>query len=177
MYTKKIQGKRVYLSPLNMENLNTYHKWANNPEIACHTNFYHENTSFHTIKESFEKWMLEPYFEIRIEANNALIGYCGLVRCKEISRSAELTIVIGEADYLNNGYGTDALKTLCLYAFDYLNYHSLSLKSTTSNLRAHKVYNKIGFKKVGILREGYYFNGKYENFVIMDLLRKDLKEK
>jgi RimJ/RimL family protein N-acetyltransferase len=45
------------------------------------------------------------------------------------------------------------------------------------NERSIHVYEKIGFKRVGILRETEYIDGKRKGLLIMDILRKEFIEK
>jgi len=86
-------------------------------------------------------------------------------------------IFIGNKDYWNKGYGTEAMTLLIAYCFDILNMHSITLCTHKTNHRAIKCYEKIGFKKVGEYRERILIRQKYENLVLMDLLLQDFKRK
>lgn len=84
-------------------------------------------------------------------------------------------LFIGDEKYRNKGYGAEALRLACKYAFDKLNLHSLYLNVFDFNERAIACYKKVGFKEAGRLREAYFVNGKYNDVITMDLLREDLK--
>ena len=45
------------------------------------------------------------------------------------------------------------------------------------NLRAINLYKKIGFTQEGVSREAIFKNGKFENYVMMSLLKSDEKYK
>jgi len=45
----------------------------------------------------------------------------------------------------------------------------------TDNKRAHSLYKKLGFKEIGIIREGYFDSriGDFSDVLFMDLLKKE----
>ncbi|MPM27140.1 hypothetical protein SDC9_73646 [bioreactor metagenome] len=47
------------------------------------------------------------------------------------------------------------------------------------NKRAQKLYKKLGFKEIGVIREGYFDSriGKYSDVVYMDLLKCEWKKR
>jgi len=76
----------------------------------------------------------------------------------------------------NHGLGTDALRTLARYLFEERGHHRLVIDPAASNERAVKVYGRIGFKPVGILRayeRGY--DGTFHDGLLMDLLAGELR--
>lgn len=89
--------------------------------------------------------------------SNKLIGTIGLEHFDYISRSAVLGIFIGDSDFRNNGYGTEAIKLLLEYGFKYLNLHSIRLDLLSINEQAHKCYLKCGFKDTGFSRDAIFF--------------------
>ena len=44
------------------------------------------------------------------------------------------------------------------------------------NLRAIRMYEKVGFKEVGILRETEFINGDYKGLIVMDILRDEFEK-
>jgi len=59
------------------------------------------------------------------------------------------------------------------FGFDFLNLHSIYLRVYEFNERAKKLYEKVGFKEVGRLREAGYREGKYFDILFMDILKKE----
>jgi RimJ/RimL family protein N-acetyltransferase len=86
------------------------------------------------------------------------------------ARSAWISIMIGDPEYWGGGYGTDAMRTLLAYLFRELGLHRVALTTHASNERARKSYRKNGFVDEGILRDWAYFNGKWEDGVLMSVL-------
>ncbi len=62
------------------------------------------------------------------------------------------------------------------FGFNYINLNRIELNVYPHNLRAIKLYEKIGFVKVATLRQSRYMNGKYIDEIIMDILRDDWVE-
>ena len=114
-------------------------------------------------------------FDIVELENNKLIGTIGLEKINWINRSAVLGIFIGDEEYRNNGYGTEAIKLILEYGFKYLNIHNIRLDLISMNERAHKCYLKCGFKDAGRSREEVFLNGKYYDKLHMDILENEFQ--
>ena len=75
------------------------------------------------------------------------------------------------------GYGTEALKLLLDFAFNFQNMHSVDLKVFSFNERAIKCYEKSGFKRCGTRHDAYFLNGKYHDEITMEILENDYYER
>jgi RimJ/RimL family protein N-acetyltransferase len=91
------------------------------------------------------------------------------------ARSAWVSILVADANYWGNGYGTDAMRALLSYLFRQLGLHRVTLTAHESNERAIRSYEKNGFVREGKLREWAYFNGKWENGIIMSVLDQEFE--
>ena len=98
------------------------------------------------------------------------IGSCSYYNIDETAGEIELGIVIGDRDYWNKGYGTDALTTLVNCLLTETNINRLHLKTLEWNVRAQKCFRKCGFAPCGHLYRDEY------SFVVMELLRKKWQE-
>ena len=112
-------------------------------------------------------------FAIVLLSNRQLIGLGGLF---DISRAstASLFVGIGERDQWSKGLGTEATRLICEYGFFFRDLHSIKVEVNGYNRRAIHVYERLGFKLVGRLREQIEMNGRRYDQVIMDLLRDEL---
>ena len=98
------------------------------------------------------------------------IGNCTYYGIDRTKGEAELGIMIGNRDYWDKGYGTDAVTTLVDYILRRTKLNRIYLKTLVSNTRAQKCFKKCGFTLYGHLnRDGY-------NFVLMELHRKQWLE-
>ncbi len=88
-----------------------------------------------------------------------------------IRRETEVGIMIGERDYWNQGYGSDAMCSLVNYVFRKTNFKRVYLKTLEKNIRAQKSFQKCGFTPCGHLnRNGY-------QFLLMELPRARWQER
>ena len=176
-YFKKLVGDRIYLSPVNVEDAEKYVEWFCDFKT---TDGIARSASLMTV-EAERIWLEENVknnsfnFAIVNLENDELIGNCGMVRMNQKDRNGEVGIFIGEEKNRSNGYGTEALKILLDYGFNYLNLNSIRLGVMSFNDRAIACYKKVGFKEYGRWRESYFLNGKYYDRVYMDILAKEFK--
>ena len=99
------------------------------------------------------------------------IGSCVYYDINEAKGEAELGILIGNRDYWDKGYGTDAVMTLVSYIFRRTKLKRVYLKTLDSNIRAQKCFQKCGFEPCGRLgKDGF-------SFVRMEMLRGQWEEK
>jgi diamine N-acetyltransferase len=74
----------------------------------------------------------------------------GSLTLREIDgqQSARLGITLG-ADYVSQGYGTEALRLFIDYYFEGMGFARLVLDVCATNLRAVRTYRTLGFRQVG----------------------------
>ena len=108
----------------------------------------------------------QPWF---VEAGNAALD-----TLRRLSMDfPEIGIVIGEKEYWNQGYGTEAIVTVLRFMFTEMNLHRVMLRVFDFNHRAQRCYEKCGFVLEGRLRQSFYHQGQYCDELVMGLLRDD----
>ena len=173
-YFKKLVGERIYLSPRSIEDLEKYTEWMNNFEVTDYTGRSHQIMTIEAEKRYLEENINEEaVFAIVDIEKDKLIGSIGLHKVNHFKRTATLGIFIGDKDYRNKGYGTEAIKLILDYGFNYLNLNNINLDLLEFNERAFACYKKCGFKEYGRRRESTYLNGKYYDVISMDILRRE----
>lgn len=115
-------------------------------------------------------------FAIETLEDNYYIGGCGINALDWKNRVAEIGIFIGDTDYQNRGFGTDAMKVLLRLVFHQLNMHKVSLRVLSFNKRAQKVYKRLGFIEEGRLRQERYVDGTYYDLILMGLLKEEFEQ-
>jgi len=106
--------------------------------------------------------------------------FLGVARIEDIKlphNRAEIGVSIYDPSKRGKGLGTDAILVTLWIGFNILGLHSIYLDTMEDNERSIHVYEKIGFKKVGILRETEYIDGSHKGLLIMDILRTEFQEK
>lgn len=174
---KKLVGENIYLSPTTVDEEITekFTKWLNDFKI---TDYIGRSASIMTI-EGEKKWFENHptdtdhiFFIVRAE-DDEVIGSIGLHRIDYISRTATFGIFIGEESGRDKGYGTESLRLILDYGFNYLNLNSIKLDVMEFNDRAIACYKKCGFKEYGRRRKCYFLNGKYYDKIEMDILAEE----
>ena len=179
-YFRKIVGDRIYLSPRGAsdEEIEKFTEWMNDFQVTDYINKSEQIMTALGEKEWLENTARKnenKNFNIIDLNSNKLIGTIGLEKFNWTSRNAVLGIFIGDKNYRNNGYGTEAIKLLLEFGFKYLNLHSIRLSLLSVNERAHKCYLKCGFKDAGKSREEIFLNGKYYDKLYMDILEGEFE--
>lgn len=172
---KFLIGECVYLRPVEHDDLLYIRKWANDPEIRRLTGEVTPMTPTGA-ERFFEKVQNDAdrvWFIIALRENDAPIGEGGLLRMFPAWRTTDLSIIISEKDAWGKGYGTEAIRLLLDYAFGCLNFHRVALGVVDFNERALRFYEKIGFKREGIQRDGYFYDHAYHDFVMMSMLEDE----
>lgn len=73
------------------------------------------------------------------------------------------------------GFGTKTYRTLFTYVFDELNIHRLWLQVLETNERGIHLYDRLGFKKEGILRDAVFRRGSYVGYIVMSILEQEYR--
>lgn len=173
-YLKKLVGERIYLSPRNPEDYEVMAKWMNDFAVTDYLVRSNKVTSLASEKEFLEKSKdAEAAFVIVTLKEDKPIGVISLEEIKHVQQIAEAGIAIGEEEYRSKGYGTEAMKLLLDYGFNYLNLHNINLGVLDANERAIKCYKKCGFKEYGRRHECEYINGKRYGTIYMEILKDE----
>ena len=86
-------------------------------------------------------------------------------------------IDICEDDYLNRGYGTEALRLWVNHLFANSEYHKLCLDTWSFNPRMMRVAEKIGFITEGCQRAIRFWQGEWLDLMHFGMLREEWEAK
>ncbi len=85
-------------------------------------------------------------------------------------RSAAVDIFVSAAVH-GRGVGPDAMRTLLIWLIDVRGHHRFTVDPATANGRAIHVYEKLGFRRVGVLRQyERVADGVWRDALLMELL-------
>ena len=175
-YFKKLLGEKIYLSPRNTEDVEKFVKWLNDFETTDYIGRSGALVTIEAEKEYLEKHTKEEAtFGIVELKTDELIGTISLEDISYINRRATLGVFIGKKESRNKGYGTEAIKLILDYGFNYLNLNNIKLDVMEFNERAIACYKKCGFKEYGRRRKSEFTNGKYYDRISMDILAEEFK--
>ena len=172
-----IQGTLVNLRPLEREDLGLLVTWRNDPKIREH--FF---STFPFSRRGQDAWFSnlltrddQRMFIIETKEGKA-VGTIGLDYIDFKNQRAEFgNILIGESEYLGKNLATDGTLALLKFAFEEMNLNRVYLEVYAENGRARRLYDKCGLKVEGVLRQAYYHQGRFQDTVLMSILRDDFR--
>jgi len=177
MYFKKLIGKKCYLSPIDINDAEKFTVWLNDMEILTNLQLYGSTIGLESERDFLSNLSKEHNYSIIDLEKEELIGNCGFLDIDHVNQSAETGIFIGNKDYWNKGYGTEALSLLVDYGFKALNLHNIMLRVYEFNIGGIMCYEKIGFKHIGKRRDALHRNLAKHDIIYMDILPDDFYEK
>ena len=103
----------------------------------------------------------------------------GLIQCGEETdpdyRHASIDIVLAERAQ-RRGLGPDAIRTLARYLVQERGHHRLTIDPAAGNAAAIRAYEKVGFRRVGVMRASWRGpDGGWHDTLLMDLLGDELE--
>ena len=120
---------------------------------------------------------LEPFGQVTfaIEHVGQVVGNIQfLEEGDEDYRSAGIDLFLS-TDAQGNGLGPDAIRTVARYLIEERGHHRLTIDPAAANERAIRAYTRVGFKRVGVMRQ--YERGQdgtRHDRLLMDLLAGEL---
>lgn len=149
-----------------------YYEWRNDPEVAQYDQPGFIRPMGYDEVATWSDVMVEGLSFITFDGDIPL-GTAAFMKMDTINRHAELAIVIGNKEYWSKGYGTKIMKQLLDWGFNGLNLNRLYLHVFSTNTRAINLYEKLGFKLEGQLREMLFQDGEYVDVLVYGMLRSE----
>lgn len=146
-----LRGREVVLRPVTERDHVLILAWQNEPEVWWWMD-YDRTFVLADIHESEARAEVEGH-PFLIEAGGRPLGRIGLNQFSERDETCSLYVFIGERDAWGKGYGGDAIVTLLRWGFDELGLYLVQLWGLSTNVRAMRLYEKIGFHVDATLRE------------------------
>jgi len=175
-----ITGKKIRLRAIEKSDLPKLCQWLNDEEVMYYWGHPGNTTSLAEVERWYDGELERRQQDRREYIIETLEGVAiGRIVYEHLSmkdRNAELGIQIGEKDYWDKGYGTDAVMTLLNYLFNELQLHRVWLGTHSYNGRAHKCYEKCGFVREGVHRESAFVRGEYHDGIFMGILRREFNQ-
>jgi len=149
MVGTELSGVKVNLRPIRDDDLLRRAEWLNDVEIVHFFTGQPRNKPYGVAdaelwRRTLENdpttilWAIETVY-------NRHIGDVDLHTIDRFYKSAKLTILIGEKECWDCGYGTDAIRTLLHYAFTEMRLNDVDLRVFRFNTRGIRCYEKNGF--------------------------------
>jgi ribosomal-protein-alanine N-acetyltransferase len=164
-----IKGRKVVLREKRLSDAVDDYAWRCDPELA-------RLDAAPPSWLSFSEFMMSYAEELRYPSprrsrfgidtlDGKHIGNCMYYDIDHKKREAEIGIMIGNRNYWDQGYGTDAITTLVRHIFEEAGLERVYLNTLNWNFRAQRCFEKCGFVPYRHLSRGG------DDFVVMELRR------
>jgi aminoglycoside 6'-N-acetyltransferase len=123
-----------------------------------------------------EGWPLEPEADLErlaVLVDGEVAGYVQVWEEPDrTSRHADVDIFLGPGAQ-GRGLGTEAMRAIVRHLIEDRGHHRITLSGSVDNERAIHVYEKVGFRKVGVMRKANlsHVTGEWEDEFLMELVR------
>lgn len=171
-----LKGNKVYLRALEPEDLDFVHA-VENTEDFWEVSATQTPYSRFIIKQYLENSHRDIYDvkQLRLVICNLEDKEIGLIDVFDFEpkdRRAGLGILIADVSERGKGYGAEALKLLCNYCFKHLAMHQVYANITGKNETSIKLFENLGFQKVGVKKDWTYSEGQFKDEILYQLINK-----
>jgi RimJ/RimL family protein N-acetyltransferase len=169
-----IEGARVVLRPVHVDDAESFLAALADPEGNRLTGT-HRTFTLAEIREWFasrgatsDRWDLS----IVERSTGRWIGELAILDWDADNRSCGFRIALAP-EGRDRGYGTEATRLVVERVFADLPVHRIQLEVFAFNPRAQHVYERVGFRREGVLRDALRWGDEYHDTIVMGLLRAD----
>jgi RimJ/RimL family protein N-acetyltransferase len=144
----RLQGPRVTVRPMKRADLESMMRWRPFADPLYQPFDFPKRTRAEHMR--WFEWRAKDPGRRLYAIENEKRQVIGSLSLREINGrgSARLGITIG-ADYVSQGYGTEALHLFLGYYFQEMSFVQMVLDVAATNLRAVRCYRALGFRQVG----------------------------
>jgi RimJ/RimL family protein N-acetyltransferase len=172
-----LEGTNINLRVMEQEDIPLYHEWFNTPEIK---GMYNAGTfnqrskdllknALSNLADSVQIFIIEKKDKTRIGLILYFLVKGGPVELLEIG----YLLIPSQRQ---KGFCTEAVTIFVDYLFLTKNISRIQATADVRNIGSHKVLEKTGFTKEGIIRDMIFNQGKWRDFALYSILRNEWKE-
>jgi len=165
-----IAGKQVTLRPVQSADEEKLAEIFSDPEVA---RWWGDPAK--SVRDAMEIPEGESHFVIELDGEAI-----GFIQCYEetdpmyLHASVDISL---RSPWQGKGHGPDAIKALAQFLIDKRGHHRLTIDPAAHNTRAIKAYERVGFKRVGLMRQYERGpSGDWHDGLLMDMLAAELRE-
>jgi RimJ/RimL family protein N-acetyltransferase len=171
------RAQAVALRDLARDDIPTINRWRQDRFVTDPLGAPPRHISLDVDLAWFDEYLRRRGTDVRcvicVGDDPAPVGIVSLTGIHPVHRSGEFHMMIGCRNLCGRGIGTAATLQMLRHGFLDLNLQRVYLSVLASNVAALRVYEKAGFRQEGRSRDAVFKNGRYEDAVLMALLRTE----
>lgn len=172
----ELKGNKVLLRAIELYDKDILKELMNDSE----TEYFLSGSSFPVSNHQQEEWIRSRKIDkghlrymIEDKEEKFTVGTVILSNIDYINGNGEIHIKI-KKDYHGKGYGFECISLVVSYGFKELRLRCIYAIINEYNFSSTKLFEKVGFKKEGLLRSRIYKNGAYHNQVVYSMLNDEM---
>jgi RimJ/RimL family protein N-acetyltransferase len=177
--SKRLVGETVELRRHDRANYPLYARWYGDEEIWHLTSWTSQPMQRAAVERLFderEKSSADDSFAIHRRDEDRPIGVIGLSNIGGANASADLSVIVGEAEARDQGLGTEAIRLILNYGFEDLGLNSVALSVFDFNEAAIRTYENLGFEREGRMREAIRRDDGFHDAILMRMFASEWRE-
>ncbi|RKR43763.1 GNAT family protein [Paraburkholderia sp. BL17N1] len=167
----------IFLREIERGDLSTINTWRADKTLVSHLGGAFRYVGTEIDSKWFDSYLGSRTNNVRLAvclaSTQEVVGVTYLLGIDWVSRCAEFSIQIGAETARGRGIGEAATRQTLEHAFGDLNLHRISLTVLASNARAIALYEKVGFRAEGLLRQAVFKGDRYLDVMPMAILAAD----
>ena len=174
-----IWGEKIYLRPMELEDMAVYQEMINDEVIANNVVGWSFPVSQYQQQSWFQSVVSDPKnkrFSVVLINTDDVVGMVTLSSIDWHNRSATHGIKLRSTCPRNAGIGKDAVLTLMKYAFEDVGLNRLDGSWIEYNIASKKLYIKCGWHEEGKKKEAIFRNGAFHDLIIAGITRNEYIE-
>ncbi len=170
-----LQGSRIILRAVHESDLARLLEILREPDVARHWSQPDDDFDRSELLSGDDADGAECISTFVISLNNKIIGWiAGWEKLHRDYRHAGIDLFVS-TQYQRRGFGTEAIALVCRFLFEERGHHRITIDPAADNVQAIRAYEKVGFKRVGIMRQYERgADGSFHDGMLLDLLPEDL---
>ncbi len=179
----RLETSRLILRPLSRADVRAFSEYRSDPEIARYqgwgTPFTEEQAGvFIDQMQGVAPGEAGQWLQLGMElrSNGGLIGDVAFQVIKDSHRQAEIGMTLSRS-YQKQGFGFEAVSRLMDYLIYDLNVHRVIANCDPENHPAHRLLERVGFRREGLFVESLWYKGDWASELWFALLEREWKEK
>ena len=169
-----LKGDNIYLRALEPEDLEFLYRLENNMDVweisGTVTPYSKDVLKFYLENAHRDIYDVKQLRLVICNQKDERMGLIDLFDFDPKNKRAGLGIVIVDEKNWNKGIGAESIKLLCSYAFEVLDLKQVYANILEENVGSIHLFEKMGFKSVGIKRDWIFSNGSYKNEILFQKL-------
>lgn len=168
----QLVGEKVELRRHVRENYPLYADWYGDEEIWRLTSWADAPLRPAAVERLFDEREASPAdrsFAVHRRGERKPIGVISLTNVNRTNGKANLSVILGSPEDRDRGHGAEAINLILQYGFEELELQRISLSVFEYNTQAISVYERLGFREEGRVRQAIKRDGALYDAILMGI--------